>query len=710
MPRTKTLQTNFAAGELAPELDARQDTDQYQSGARSLRNRRVLIGGGVKRRPGMLDQADLPARPQLAELIVNQTTQYVLAFSTERMDAYLKDNDTGELTASGELTGCPWTAAQVPDLIWFGSGNTLFVVHQDMPPQVISRTGTSAWSRAAYAFATGPASRPEQPYLKVANPDYTLRPSALTGSVTLTLAGTSSAYFTSSHVGTYIRYMSKACLITAVAANGLSVTATVVETLPDTQTLTVGASAKFAVGEVIEQETSAARGIITAIGGATSITVVISDGLIEFNATDDIIGPNATTTVSGAASAGTKAAVTDWDEQLISPVYGYPGCGTLHRNRLLFGGHRTAPDFLIASELNNLYSHNVGDGSDGDAILESVGDAAASRIVQLHSAEQLLVLTDKGPYYVPESATAPFRPSSMAFFKFGSPWPINAGARARPFDNGVLFVSGGLVIKAKPTGNTGQQWEANEVSLLAHHMLSNPNGMAVTSNFADGPERYAVMLNDDGTLAVMQLVEEQRIRNFTPWDTQGEIVSTVALDEHLYAAVVRNIAGNTKYKLELFNQDITLDAAREYAALEDPDIVDRFGSDPVHVVTDDYHLGTLPLTLTTIPLGPYVIGLDYETEIETMPPVVEDQEGAKAGDLMRIVSADVRVIQSARFEANGRSLAAYSVLDDADAAPPRKNGWQKFGFLGWSKDPTVVITQADPLPNDITAIRSTVAY
>jgi hypothetical protein len=55
MPRRKILQTNFSAGELSPDLGMRQDTDQYQNGAKSLLNRRVLISGGTVRRPGSWD-------------------------------------------------------------------------------------------------------------------------------------------------------------------------------------------------------------------------------------------------------------------------------------------------------------------------------------------------------------------------------------------------------------------------------------------------------------------------------------------------------------------------------------------------------------------------------------------------------------------------------------------------------------------------------
>ena len=43
------------------------------------------------------------------------------------------------------------------------------------------------------------------------------------------------------------------------------------------------------------------------------------------------------------------------------------------------------PEALIGSKLNNLYSFDVGDGSDGDGFIETIGDAGASEIVQLFS-------------------------------------------------------------------------------------------------------------------------------------------------------------------------------------------------------------------------------------------------------------------------------------------------------------------------------------
>jgi hypothetical protein len=111
-----------------------------------------------------------------------------------------------------------------------------------------------------------------------------------------------------------------------------------------------------------------------------------------------------------------------------------------------------------------------------------------------------------------------------------------------------------------------------------------------------------------------------------------------------------------------------------------------------------------------LPSGPYHVGLYYDSEVETLPPAFNDDEGFRAGELMRICQAFVQVANAARFEANGHTLSAYAVTDDVSAAPPRKNGWQQFDFLGWEIEPTVAIDQPDPLPLDVYAIKTTVAY
>jgi hypothetical protein len=704
--RSKVLQTNFSAGELSEDLGMRQDTEQYVNGARSLRNRRCMIGGGTKRRPGSWNMVEIldGAVPRSEDFVVDRWTQYVLVFTAGKMAAYVRDPDTGDLTAAGTLTSAPWIGNIAIEMDYEQSADVAFVTHQLMPTKVIVRTGASTWSLQDFSFhESGP--RIEQPYLKLAAAAVTLTPSAVTGSIALVA---SAPHFISAHVGTRFRYLGREMEITAVS-NSQNATATVHETLPATNTLTVGSSAGFTVNETVTGGTTGAVGIITSIPDATHLTIV-STNQIAFAGTESVIGPYAFSAMSGTAGAS-PASVTDWDEQLFGPANGYPGCVTLHRGRLLFGGHLAAPKALMGSKVGNISSFDVGDGSDADGFLEEVGDARASVIQRMYSAEQLIVATDRGLYYCPESVANPFRPTSIAFFPFGSDWPITA-AKPRAFDDGVLFLSNSLIIKARPTGDQTRSWAADEISLISSHLVNEPTWITVTSNFAGGSERYAIIGNSDGTLAVLQLVEAQRIRNMVPWDTDGVYTSGCSIGRDVYVTTTRTVNGTSRNFLELFDQDLTLDLAAEYETEAEltTGVPAAYGSSTINVVSGRYHLGTFPLHGETVPAGPFIAGLYYDSVLELLPPVIEDDEGAGAGNMMRVVRIEAHVRASQRFAANGRTLSAYQVTTDVDAEPDEKNGWQDFGStFGWSKDPTVTFNQPDPLPLDILAVRTTVA-
>jgi hypothetical protein len=696
--RRKTLQSSFASGELAPELGMRQDAEQYHNGAKALTNMRCLIGGGATRRPGTVWLEELTQPAVAVDFVVNQSTRYVLCFSSGRMDAFLENG-----TAAGSVTSAPWTGSIWSEMDFFSYGNTIFLLHTGMAIQTVLRTGAATWSRSAFTFFSGIGGRTEQPYYKVAAAAVTLAPSALTGSITLQLAG--GTRWVAGHVGTKVRYLEREITITAVT-DGDTATGTVVEPLPATQTLTVTSSTNFAVGEVILGDDTGAKGQVTGKPDGTHLTVVIIQGLTQFTA-EDVIGPNAITACSAVAGA-TPAAVTDWDEQLFSAVNGYPSCGGLHRNRLLFAGHPAVPDGLMASRLGNIYSQDVGDGSDADAIFETIGDAGASTIVQLYSAEQLLIGTDRGLYYIPESQANPFRPTSISFAPFGSPWPITATAKPRPFDDGVLFISGSVLIMARPTGDLTRTWSADEVSLLSSHIIDSPTRFGVTSNFNGGPERYAVIANEDGTVAALQLVSAQRIRNVTPWTSDGTIDSVGCIQDAIYVTTTRTLGGTTRYFLEKFDQDVTVDLSETLSDLAD--IPGDYGGATVNVLVGDYSLGTYPLTVDDPPSGPYTVGLFFDTRTETLPPAIDAQDGPAAGQYMRIVESIVSVLGSQRFAQNGYELAAYQVTDDVSLPPPRRTGPQRFQHQGWTREPTIIITQPDPLPLTILAVKTEVVF
>lgn len=138
----------------------------------------------------------------------------------------------------------------------------------------------------------------------------------------------------------------------------------------------------------------------------------------------------------------------------------------------------------------------------------------------------------------------------------------------------------------------------------------------------------------------------------------------------------------------------------------------RYGTSGFNVKAGNYHLGDYSeaILLDPLPAGPYTVGFNYTRVTETLPPHIEDAGGSHYGERMRIMRADVAVVESVRFAANGYELSAYQVTDDFGAAPPLRSGAQKFTFLGWRVDPTISFTQPDPGPLTIPGVRMVVAY
>lgn len=692
------LQTDFSAGEIGPEIAMRRDTKQYEKGAKSLRNGQALIGGGSRRRPGSRWLDDLANEFRVVEFIYNETTRAVLAFGEGTMHAYDEDG-----TAIGTIAGAPWTGDAWRTMDWLQVGNVVFLTGDTFQCQVVRDTPTS-WSQSAIPWTVAASGRIKQPHFKIAPEDMTITPSALSGSITLTLSAP--GWFEAGHVGARVRILDREVEITAVT-DAVTATATVKDTLRPYQDLTVTSSVGFAEGEVVEGQTTGARGIVASIPDATSIIVVIAENLTKFTA-EGLIGPNITTTIGGVADA-TPAGVTDWTEQAYSDLNGYAACVELHRNRLLFGGGRAVPNGLAGSALLDIFDFDVGDASDGDGFFETVGDAQATEIRQLHSTEQLLVLTDRGPYYVPESDSTPFRPSSLAFNHFGGTWSTSR-VRAADYDGGVIWTAGSVIIKATPTGDLRRAWSAAEVSYLVGHMLSNPVDSCFVDNFGGGDERFGMLVNDDGTMVNMLLIAAEEIRSFTPWDTDGWYRSLCAVGEQVFACVERVVDGSTIFALEVFDHDVTLDCAVIDADIDAAAL--PFGSTETRVVTQgtSLSLGIYPPALTTVPVGPYVVGLFFDRVIESLSPEIEGQDGSHAGEMMRITEAYINVLESYRYQVNGTQLQAYQIGDDLTDVPPIRNGWQRFTLLGWSTEPTIEILQMDPLPLTVLGFKQTVLY
>lgn len=162
MARTTQIKTTFTAGEVSADLFGRGDLRAYENGALRLRNVFIQPTGGVKRRAGLryLDQVAGMGRLIAFEFNTEQT--YLLVVTDLETAIY----------ADGILQttlSTPWEEADIANLAWTQSADTLLLVHPDYPPKKITRSGLGIWSVVDWEFYETDTGRKTLPMYKFAD-------------------------------------------------------------------------------------------------------------------------------------------------------------------------------------------------------------------------------------------------------------------------------------------------------------------------------------------------------------------------------------------------------------------------------------------------------------------------------------------------------------------------------------------------------------
>lgn len=222
MTRIRQTKTNFTAGEVTPELLGRGDLRAYENGALKLRNLFIFPTGGVTRRAGLAYVDTAAGDGRLIAFEFNTQQTYLLVLTANKITIYSNGVEVADLTA-------PWSLTQIPQVAWTQSADTLLLVHPDVPPKKLTRSGAGTFSLDDWTFFTENNVR-EQPYYKFADSAATLTPSGTTGTITLTA---SAPVFAPGHAGTRLRVSGKEVQIISYDSPTV-VTVTVIETLGGT--------------------------------------------------------------------------------------------------------------------------------------------------------------------------------------------------------------------------------------------------------------------------------------------------------------------------------------------------------------------------------------------------------------------------------------------------------------------------------------------
>lgn len=709
-------QLSYESGEISPDHVWRADLKVRATSLMTARNVRILISGALKARPGSVRLDTLAGDGWVMDMTVEDVT-YMLVLTAGRLQVF----NQGTRSEVAELTGCAWTADKLPDLVVSPYGSDAYVFHQDMPTQKITRSEAGVWSAAAATFTGGIGGSIRQPYYRFADKGITLTPSARTGSITLQASG---PVFVAGHVGLRFRLQGREVAITSVTDADTAI-ATVQQTLFPTVTLPVTSSAGFSIGEIVTGKDSNAEAEVVGIGGGTSLTLLLQK-FTDFywdsgtSTGETVIGPNASTATTGAQTTTTNAAVLDWDEQAISGVRGYPGTGTVHKNRLWMGRLPLIPFGIMASALGALDDFLTGE-ADADSIFEEIGDEGAGAVQHIQSAEQLLVMTSRRLFYYPESEQNPIRPTSFSVIQVG---PDGASScRPAAISEGVVYgeKGGGSILGAFPTGDVRRSWRTADITNLSAQLVSTPRSMAYISGQSVGPERYVYAANEDGTMLVAYYSETAEVFGNVGWDTAGAWRSIAAANGEAWAVVRRVVNGVDAWFLEVFEQDRLIDCACDVGPgdYQGPATTETILTPSGPMAADKVYRcaalagATCALTIGDAYIGEVVldadgdfgvpdmagdiqVGFNFEVRATPWPPLEADDQRVRRRKI-RISRAHVRW-RGRYLSIDGKLQPVFRANEDVTTTPPLRDELTQVPVFGWSYEPVVPFARVYPAP------------
>lgn len=731
-PLLRKLVSNFASGEVSPELAMRVDSKAYQNGAARMRNVQLHASGAVSRRPGTTLIGQLDHATRLVAFDFDSDERYLICFYDSGLQ--IRGTDGTVLQTIGSMA---WDSTEIFELNCAQKADLMVICHPALVTQALWRTGLTTFSIGDFAFSLDIASKKAVPFYKFADDAVTLAVSVTSGAGTATA---SSATFTSGHVGARLKWHDVQLSVTGYTSS-TQVSVTVLGTLRGKLITnpyrTTNASAVvrvsharhgFANGVTVTLSGSAAIGGLTAgnIDGARVITYVSED---EYDVT---AGASATSSADGGGSlvyfSGANLPTRVWTEEAIGAVNGYPAACCFHEGRLVLGGTYGQPDGLWLSRTDTYFDFDVGDGSSTDSIQATIGSDRVAGIRHLISNRDLIVLSSVGEFTVPRgSQDRPLTPDTFRLMRqtqFGA-----STVRPALLDGSVFYgQSTGKAIREFVFDDSVQGYGSTNLSLLAEHLISSPVALAALPGTATRPEQYGYVVNSDGTMACFHSARSEGQAGWMLWSrTEDHVITDAcALGPQLF--LVSQLGGN-KWYLERLGEDdgeLSLDCS---ATASGPASTSwtwgstyPYAGSTVEVVhADGWHLGSFTLSVggvLTLPeaLTGFTVGYDYPVEIRTMPIVPETASGPVIGQPMRIARVILGVHQTYDVAVEGQALVLRSVADEVSEAPPPAGAdWglrppeglamrQEFRLLGWTRDGTIRITQGSPMPMRITGL------
>jgi hypothetical protein len=182
----------------------------------------------------------------------------------------------------------------------------------------------------------------------------------------------------------------------------------------------------------------------------------------------------------------------------------------------------------------------------------------------------------------------------------------------------------------------------------------------------------------------------------------------------VFVAVERTINGITATHLEAFDTALTLDCVVEID--DELSTVSTYAGDSVWLRAATESWGPIAVESSTGMLaeildhdGPLEAGLNFTPLVQTLTPEPQTQDSKSSGNVKRITKARVFVYEGTRAIVGNVAMTAHNGNEDVTLAPIARTVWHEVSLLGRDREPSVTITQIDPVPLTVLGMSMEVA-
>ena len=200
---------------------------------------------------------------------------------------------------------------------------------------------------------------------------------------------------------------------------------------------------------------------------------------------------------------------TSRKEDIWSATRGYPRMGAFHAGRLWFGGTKSKPQSLFASSAGSFFNFEIRGGEDDEAIFVTIASDKLTEIQNLVSDRALQVFCVGAEFIV--KGNTPATVDVVSQTQHGS-----LKIQPQAMDGATLFLDrNGKTLRQFLFSFNEDAYTSNDLSVLSSHLIKNPVDMAALSGTATEDSNWVYIVNDDGTMAVLNTLRSQDINGFT---------------------------------------------------------------------------------------------------------------------------------------------------------------------------------------------------